>query len=113
MRQHLPVGLPVALIVAIAITGATAFASPPSAHTAKKTPKVGAILQAQADISPLGDYVEFHTGIFASVRACAVRAVKIERGAAVIATVPTVSPYKSGAKWAAGGRVGSRRSTVS
>jgi hypothetical protein len=103
LKKHLSVGLPVLLIAAIAIAGTAAALASPVAHNAK-TPKVGAVLQAQADISPVGDQVAFNTGIFASVRACAVRPVKIERGATVIDTVPTVSPYKSGSKWAAGGQ---------
>ena len=104
LKKHLPAGLPAVLVTVIAISGAAAaYAGSPVAQSAK-TPKVGAILQAQADISPVGDYVAFNTGIFASARACAIRPVKIERGAAVIDTVPTVSPYKSGSKWAAGGQ---------
>lgn len=104
MRKQLSAGLPAVLIAAIAITGAAvAYAASPTARVAKK-PKVGAVLQAQANLSPIEDYVQFNTGIFASARACAVRPVQIKRGAAVIDTVPTVSPYKSGAKWAAGGQ---------
>lgn len=92
----------VLLVTAIAVCLPLALAP---AVGAKKTPKVGVQVSATANLSPIGDYVQFSVGAVSKSKACALRSIEIRRpaGNVLLDTLKTASPSKSGARWSASG----------